>query len=223
MPPVGPWWYMPFAIQFYCFWPLLRRLANRFGRSGLLMLSMASLALMYFANPILVSRWAINLLETPLGHLPEACLGIAVARYNWRPGRVAAAAAALVFLMANYMDPFWLLSFISGLVVMVWAYQEFRDLLRRSGVLLEVGTYSTALFLVNGFVRFPFVKMATPEGWSVRLMYGVVSVATSVAVAMLLTAVVKYRFRFFPELAPVRPESGWMLRSNAPVSDRVSI
>lgn len=31
LPPVGPWWFIPFIMQFYAIWPMLRRLTNKFG------------------------------------------------------------------------------------------------------------------------------------------------------------------------------------------------
>ncbi|HJT88606.1 MAG TPA: acyltransferase family protein, partial [Bryobacteraceae bacterium] len=51
-PPVGPWWFIPFIMQFYCLWPLLRRFTMRFGASGLIALSAASWLLVGTFNPI---------------------------------------------------------------------------------------------------------------------------------------------------------------------------
>ncbi|HKR27410.1 MAG TPA: acyltransferase family protein, partial [Acidobacteriaceae bacterium] len=31
LPPIGPWWFIPFIIQFYAIWPLLRKLTHRYG------------------------------------------------------------------------------------------------------------------------------------------------------------------------------------------------
>jgi peptidoglycan/LPS O-acetylase OafA/YrhL len=209
LPPVGPWWYMPFVMQFYCLWPLLRRFAMRFGRGGLLILSVASLVLTYAANDVLVARWAINLLQTPLGHLPECCLGIAVARFNYRPGPVAASVSPVVFVVSNVLSQLWLLSFISGLVMIVWSYHVLQPVLRRSEFLVKVGGYSTALFLVNGFIRFPFLELAARAGvWYARLVYGVASVSFALTVALLLTAASTYWFGRLPALATARPESG---------------
>jgi peptidoglycan/LPS O-acetylase OafA/YrhL len=203
LPPVGPWWYMPFVMQFYCLWPLLRRFTLRFESRGLFILAAGSLLLTYALNGTLVARWSINLLQTPLGHMPECCLGIAVARYRYRPGILAVSLSALVFLLSNLVNQLWLLSFISGLVIMVWAYRATRLALRRSSFLLQVGAYSTALFLVNGFIRFPFLALAVRAGgtWYAKFLFGVASVGLALAVALLLTALTRRRAGRFPELA----------------------
>lgn len=209
LPPVGPWWYMPFVMQFYCLWPLLRRFSMRFGRRGLLILSVASLVLTYMINSTLKARWDINLLETPLAHLPECCLGIAVARFHYRPGPVVASLSSVVFVVSNVVRPLWLLSFISGLTMIVWSYHVLQPVLRRSQFLVKVGGYSMALFLVNGFIRFPFLELAARAGvWYGRLVYGVASVSLALTVALVLTAVTSYRFGRLPALATARPESG---------------
>jgi hypothetical protein len=35
LPPVRPWWFIPFIMPFYAIWPMLRRLTNKFGWPGL--------------------------------------------------------------------------------------------------------------------------------------------------------------------------------------------
>jgi len=201
--PVGPWWFMPFIMQVYCLWPLLRRMAKRFELRGLLVMSVASLAVTYAANGVLASHWSISILQTPIGHLPECCLGIAMARYGYRPGKIAAAISMVVFALSNMSAQFWLLSFISGLVVMIWAYRQTQAVLRRCTFLVKVGGYSTALFLVNGFVRLPFVLVAARVGlWYLRLLLGVESVSLCLAVALLLTVGTSNWFRRFPTQIP---------------------
>src|SRR5258708_38928610 len=85
LPPVGPWWFIAFIIQFYAMWPLLRRLTLRFGWPGLLVLSGVCLAVSYAAAPVL-DHWSINLFETPIGRMATICFGIVAARYPVRIG-----------------------------------------------------------------------------------------------------------------------------------------
>jgi peptidoglycan/LPS O-acetylase OafA/YrhL len=211
LPPVGPWWFMPFIMQFYCLWPLIRRFAIRFGRVGLFVLPVVTLALTYAVNSTLVARWSINLLETPVGHMPEACLGIAMARYRYRPGAAAGLVSAAFFLLGNLQERYWMLAFISALVLMVWTYQGVRPVLRRSKFLIRVGCYSTALFFVNGFIRLPFVGLAEQAGiWYARLFFGVASVGFAFIVALVLTAL-SARLLAHGPLGPVHPllEGSW--------------
>lgn len=196
--PVGPWWFMPFIMQLYCLWPLLRRFVRRFGAPGLCALSVISLTLTYALNDTLAARWSISILQTPIGHLPECCLGIAMARYSYRPGPVTAAASTLIFILGNGLRQFWLLSFISGLVTIIWLYIQFRPILRRCSALAKVGGYSMALFLVNGFVRLPFVLVAARMGlWYLRLLFSVESTSVALAVALLMTVATGYRYVSF--------------------------
>lgn len=194
--PVGPWWYLPFIMQIYCLWPLLRRFAILFGPKGLWALSVGSMVLTYATYGALSTRWGINILETPLAHLPECCLGIEMARYGYRPRALGAAASAVVFLLSNLLVQFWLLSFISGLVLMLWTYQQLRSVIRRFDVLAQVGGYSTALFFVNGFIRLPFVLLAARLGiWYFRLLFGLESFSLGLAVALLLTVATSGQLR----------------------------
>lgn len=196
--PVGAWWFMPFIMQVYCLWPLLRRFSMRFGLTGLCWLSVLSLVLTSALNDVFIARWSVVILQTPIGHLPECCLGIAVARFAYRPGRLAASLSALIFLLSNLVAQLWVLSFISGLVLMIWAYLHTRPVLRQCGTLAKVGGYSMALFLVNGFVRLPFVLVAARLGlWYLRLLFGVESVSLALALSLLVTVGTSRRFGLF--------------------------
>jgi peptidoglycan/LPS O-acetylase OafA/YrhL len=188
LPPVGPWWFLPFIMQVYCLWPVLRRFTQRFGAAGLLTLSLASVALIYVANDALTSRWSINLLETPLGHIPELCLGIAAARYGVFPGRIAAAGALALLAAASGFGALWPWGAISALVLALGLYTVARPWLRHTRWLRYVGTCSMALFLVNGFTRLPFLALASR--WDTRLagsLLGLLSVCFAVTTAQLLS------------------------------------
>lgn len=188
LPPIGPWWYVPFIVQFYCLWPFLRRLTIRFGAAGLIVVSGASVLLVIACNDILVRHWSINLLLSPVGRLPVICLGIAIARYRFFPGTAGLALAGGGFVVSNFTAWLWPLGFPCVLILMIWAYQCLRPQLRQSRLLLSVGTCSMALFLVNGFTRLPFVEMASrSQSWGVELFLGFVAVGFAWAFAELLT------------------------------------
>lgn len=183
LPPVGPWWFVPFIIQWYCFWPAVRRFTVRFGPRGLWALSALSLVVTHAGNAVL-GRWAINLLETPIGHMPELCLGIAAARYGLRIDGWTALLAGAVLIGGNIYAPLWPLSFVAALAVMLWLYARFGA--PRLAALVHVGSCSVALFLFNGVVRAPFVVSAVGHPWYVVLTLGVASTALSLTVAGLL-------------------------------------
>ncbi len=183
LPPVGPWWFIPFMVQFYALWPLLRRLTNRFGQPGLLALAAVSPILIYTVNPWLTHR-SMSLLATPLGHLPEFCLGIIAARFPLRLNAPLVLAAAADLILGSIFGVLWPLTFVSALILILSIYLSMRPILSRSRLLQRIGQYSLLIFLLNGIVRLEFVPYATsPLG---GLLLGCASAVTSFAVAAVI-------------------------------------
>lgn len=186
LPPVGPWWFVPFIMQFYLIWPLVKRAAKRWGPYALALLALAGLGTLYTVNPFLVSRWSINLLFSPIGHMPELCLGIAVARYRFAPGLTWLACSSVVFVLSSMYNAWWPLSFISALLIMLWSYQHLHKL-RQSGVLVYLGRRSLGIFLLNGFTRHPYLAAARYwNTWISGLILGLLSVVAAALCAELL-------------------------------------
>lgn len=184
LPPVGPWWFLPFIVQFYCLWPALARLIRRTGSVGLLLLAVLCLGVTIVFGPILVHKWWIDLVETPIGHMPELCLGIAYARYGARVGPVSALVAVAVFILGNLHAVFWPLTFVSALTILLYIYQLTARLLRERRVLQLMGEVSMPLFFVNGYLRSPFRLIPIHfQRWYVTLLSGLCFAVFSVAVA----------------------------------------
>src|SRR5579862_1722318 len=152
LPQIGPWWFIPFIVQFYAVWPFLRKLTHRFGWRVLLALSLFALVTTWLANPLL-SRWGLNLLYTPIGRLPVLCMGIAAARYPLRIRGSLAAVAAIVLLLGSHYAPLWPFTMPSALLLALWAYIRLRDSLRSFLWLKRLGEYSLLVFLLNAIVR----------------------------------------------------------------------
>jgi peptidoglycan/LPS O-acetylase OafA/YrhL len=183
LPPIGPWWFIPFIVQFYALWPLLKRFAVRFGQFGLLALAALSFILVHVASPVL-GGWSMTLLDTPVGHMPEFCLGIIAARFPMRlnAGLVLAAAASL--LLGSVYRVFWPLTYVSALILSLSVYLRMRNMLRSSWFLERIGQYSLLIFLFNGLVRIPFLAVATSP--LSALYFGCMSAVTSFIVAALI-------------------------------------
>ena len=185
--PIGPWWFIPFILQFYAIWPFMRRLTARFEWQGLLTLAIVSLVLTHFASPIFA--WSgINLMETPIGHMRGLCLGIAAARYPIRIDIPLAVSALVVLLLGNIYELVWPLTFLAALIVILFLYVRMRASLRNSAVLQVIGHYSMLLFLWNGIVRVPFVSLA--KGPLSQLALGCISAAITFGIAFLIQGVV---------------------------------
>jgi peptidoglycan/LPS O-acetylase OafA/YrhL len=184
LPPVGPWWFLPFIIQFYCIWSLLAAFTRRFGGRGLFLLSVAGLAVTVAAMPVL-GKYGITLLTTPIGHLPEIALGIAVARCGMSV-RPVLAVALVAFLIGNLNFWVWPTTYTSILLLMLGGYAIAGRWLRGRRALVWLGQISMPLFFVNGFLRGPFWPLGRSGIWYLQLVGGLAFAATSVAVAYVL-------------------------------------
>jgi peptidoglycan/LPS O-acetylase OafA/YrhL len=187
LPPVGPWWFLPFIVQFYCVWPALAAFTRRVGAAGLVGLSIVFLGVMILVSPLLIDKWAINLAETPLGHMPEICLGIACARYGARVGPISAVLAVGVFILGNITSAVWPLTFVCALIVLLYLYRLSAGLLRKTSLIEKISDLSMPLFFVNGFLRSPFRLIVIHlERWYVELVTGWAFALFSIGVAYVL-------------------------------------
>jgi peptidoglycan/LPS O-acetylase OafA/YrhL len=187
LPPVGPWWFLPFIMQFYCLWLGIRWIVKRYQITCLILLSVCSIASLYIANDLLVRRWSINLLETPIGHLSEICLGIFAARYGMLPGKTAGLIGGVLLLAGNANRAFWPLSCLGALLLILWLYQIVPQRLKNLAFLRDLGSCSMALFFINGIVRMPFLSVAQQKPWLWALLLGFASTALGVLIAHVLT------------------------------------
>ena len=180
--PIGPWWFIPFILEFYAVFFALRWLTRKFGWPGLVVLAFLGVAVTSTAAPFL-AHWGINPYETPFGRLPSVCLGIAAARYPLRLSAPLVLAAGTVLLLGNEFRSLWPFTFAAASILALWAYMELRGNLRENRPLEYIGRYSILIFLVNGIVRDDFLSFArTPL---LQLLFGAISAAASFAIAAL--------------------------------------
>jgi peptidoglycan/LPS O-acetylase OafA/YrhL len=198
IPPIGPWWFIPFIVQVYFLWPAIRWIAVRTGMAGLLGVSAASLVITYVGNPVL-DPWMINLLETPVGHMPELCLGVVAARFPLSLKLWAVPLLGAAVGVGSLYRPLWLLTFTCALLIVVTGYVSLRPLCRLKW-LAFVGRCSMAVFLVNGIIRVPFIIGDKAVGqWPVTLLFGIVSTIMSLALATYLESVMG-KLRAVPQI-----------------------
>ena len=198
LPPVGPWWFIPFIIQAYALFPLLRSLTRRFGWPALVVLSIACYFITHEADPAL-SHWSVNLAMTPIGRMRVLCLGILAARYPIRiRSYVALPAFAVLILGSKYLSISHFCS-LSACIVGLWLYTKLRPVLRNSPSLEKIGNYSLAIFLLNGIVRVPFIFFAhRPD---LQLTLSVVSAAVTIAISSWFHYLLEPKPRRAPALA----------------------
>ena len=181
--PIGPWWFIPFILQFYAVFPLLRKLTKRFGWPGLLVLTLVGIGVTAIADPVL-AHWSMNLRETPFGRLPTICFGILAARYPIRIPASTGIAGGLVLLVGSASAAVWPFTGVGALILSLWIYTGARGTLRRFSVLERIGQYSIVIFTLNGIVRDEFVGFTgSPAS---QLVYGALSAAVTLAISALL-------------------------------------
>ena len=183
LPDVGPWWFIPFIVQFYALWLPLRKLTKKFGWVGLLILAVSCIGLLYFVNPLL-ARWQLNLLLTPIGRLKSICLGIAAARYSIRIRGWLAALSLVVLLLGSYYGILWPFTFMAALIICLWSYMFLRDFLRRFPLLESLGRYSMLAFLLNGIIRLAFLPYATTP--AMQLLFGAINLVVVFACSAII-------------------------------------
>lgn len=183
LPPVGPWWFIPFIVQFYAIWPLMRKFTLKFGWKGLLVLAIVCRIVSYVAFPFL-ARWKLDLLLTPIGHMSELCLGIVAARHEFRiPAPLALFSFIFLLLGSEYME-FWLFSYLAALLVSLWLYSLVRAPLRHFRFLQQIGEYSLLIFLLNAIVRDQFLSHATSP--AEQILWACISAVVSFLIAAII-------------------------------------
>jgi len=183
LPPIGPWWFIPYIMQMYALWFGLRWVTKRFGWRGLLGMAAVGLAITWVLNPLLASR-TINLVTTPIGTMPAICLGILAARYPVRIHGSLAAAGVAVLLLGNVHAALFPFAAFGSLLAILWMYEKMRGLVRDSALLFRIGECSLLIFLLNAIVRNQLVAYASTPGW--QLYCGFLSATLSIAIANLI-------------------------------------
>lgn len=195
--PVGPWWFIPFIFQFYFIFPYLLYLYSRWGGSILLIISTMSIIL---SMAVQGEIGGLNIYFTILGHLPEFCLGIYLAR---RDSDVSIRIPMLIILLAfvmyslgNIYEIFWYANHISFLILLLAIFGYLIPIIKRNSTIREVllffGAISMPLFLVNGFLRQPFITWAKDYNyWLLTLALCLISLLISIIVALALSKIEK--------------------------------
>lgn len=186
--PVGPWWFLPFIIQFYLIFPLILWATLRLGIAVLPALALLSYALV--AN---LHGEGLILYYNVIGHLPEFCLGIYLAmRPDTRlPGWLLLLVIA-IFALGNIYSAVWRLSGLSALVIMLTGWQWAGPWLKENRIsrtaLIFFGAISMQMFFINGFIRDYFLPMAKENNGALSVL-GVclLSIMATTAAAWILT------------------------------------
>ena len=191
LPAVGPWWFIPFILQFYLLWSLAGARLMRTTTPVLLAWAAAALALVPWLGEPLLRNYQINLLETPLGHVPDIVLGILLTRF--RPARFGPwlLPMGLLLLLSNLFELLWPLGTVAATLAVLIGFDRFRGPFSRGRLLAWIGSLSLPIFMLNGFVRRPFLTLASASDLpGADIVYALASVLCSIVLAALLAYLV---------------------------------
>lgn len=195
--PLGPWWFIPFIFQFYFIFPFLLHLYSKWRGFALLILSIVSVLISLLFEGELSS---VNIYVTVIGHLPEFCLGIYLAKKDQVDIRIPLllpVIALVIYFAGNFYQIFWYVNHISSLIIILLIFTvltpKVKRLNRVQTFFVFFGSISMPLFLVNGFLREPFIHWAMSiNNWLITILLSLLSLVMSVVVALALIRSEKY-------------------------------
>ncbi|MDF1642861.1 MAG: acyltransferase [Pseudomonadales bacterium] len=194
---VGPWWFIPFIFQFYFIFPLLRYLYSKWGAPILLAISVAGIVITYLNHGRIGD---LNIYFTVLGHLPEFCLGIYLAGKEGEKIKISwtiILAALVLYFLGNIYESFWYVNHISFLILLLVVFNSVigsvKKRARINKSILFIGGISMPIFLVNGFLRYPFIYWAVNNNhWLLTIALCLLSLTISILVGYILSKIEGY-------------------------------
>lgn len=181
----SPWWFFSLILQLYLLAPLLLRLKKSNLIIAIAISWIIQLLILYLA-PQHIDYLRLNF----VGHLPEFCLGIYLARQNkLRIGPALTVSAIFIFMAGSFNASLWLVSFFVVPVLILKAYKAFAPETnsKLSQLIRFFGYNSLYLFAVHGLCRAPFVALGNQSvwgSWAAAILY--------LLVVTTLTLVFKY-------------------------------
>jgi peptidoglycan/LPS O-acetylase OafA/YrhL len=177
--PEGPWWFIPFIMQFYLIFPLMIRGFAKWGGAFLVILAAISYLISY-----LTLGGPINLYLSVIPHLPQLCLGIYLASKNREvsiPSAITISALTL-FILSNIYPLIWPLGILAALILLLTMLEYLYEKTKGITVILSTITFyggiSMYLFFINSYLRQPMLAWAQrANSWTTTLSYSLLFLA----------------------------------------------
>lgn len=191
----GPWWFIGFICYFYLIFIPLIKFEKRFKSVGLIILSIIGILLTYFLRPL-------NLLFSPIGHMPEICLGIVLAkRDSFKIPYWIFIFSFFYFILGNFNHFTWTLVNLASLpfflVLINSLYKVTLQFKKLHECLLWIGDLSMYIFLVNAFCRVPLVNLAKASNSFFQLGYSLIFFSLVILVSLLVKKINEFTEKNF--------------------------
>lgn len=164
----GPWWFFALILQLYLLFPLLFRWIRKGGWKTFACVCVLCYGLIFLFRYVLTDCFGEFIMQNAPGHLPEFCLGMALACHEGKKLHPLWLVLALaVFCLGNCYAVFYPFTFLALSVIAVYAYQGLKSIpLRKTWIgtpLAYFGGISMALFAVHGYFRTPVLTFAMSQ------------------------------------------------------------
>ncbi len=186
----GPWWFFGLVFQLYLLFPLLFKWMKKSRWKAFALICLLCYGVLFLFKEFLSASIASMFMQNAIGHLPEFCFGIMLAFHREKKISIVwLLVAVAVFVAGNFFSAFYLFTFLSLTVIVVFAYQKVKSIPIRKGSLRRFlvywGEISMVLFAVHGFFRSPVINVAKDMGgaWG-HLLSGVIFLLIAWAVSI---------------------------------------
>lgn len=193
----GPWWFFSLIFQLYLLAPLLLRVRSAKWLWAITLCGWLVQMAIVITAPVYIEYIRLNF----LGHLPEFCLGILLARYQTITFRTWMVVLMLLLFAGSAFTPYlWVFSNSLAILLFIVAY-NFRAPATESTtgrVIRFFGSNSLYFFTVHGLCRAPFVpagNSSVPGSLIAAVLYLLVVVALTLVFKFLVKALTSMSLR----------------------------
>lgn len=213
---IGPWWYMCLAAQLYLTFPFLKCLIDKYKdkyrEKSILFLLLLSYILIYGLFKV-ASIYNFPMFANVLGHLPEFIFGIGVATYTqFRITGKLFVVAIIVFVLSCFFKPFFPLSFMSILIILLTIFHYLNKGLKKyatlENIFVYIGEISMFIFILNAIPRQRIYKFFLREDvptWEL-FCFLLMHLAVVGVMAMSTAFVYNWMMKLLPKKKPVKIE-----------------
>ena len=160
----GPWWFFSVIVQLYALFPLLLLVLRKTGPNALLVIAFLFIGISMTLD-LFASTAGLSVYFTFIGQLPVFSLGLYfAAKPQIKISASILILAIVVFSFGNVNQYAWYLSFVAitiillaGAILIIPIVRKFKFI---NSFLEFTGSISLFLFVLNGTLRWPFLKIA---------------------------------------------------------------
>lgn len=159
----GPWWFFSAIVQLYALFPLLVWLLHKKGTEILLIITLIFIVLSLVLD-VFVHMPGTSVYFTFIGQMPVFTMGLYfAAKPKIHISKSILILSIIIFALGNINKYIWYFSFVAITIILLSIVIFLIPIIRKyknlNSFLEFTGTISLFLFVVNGPLRYPFLKI----------------------------------------------------------------